>query len=166
MAKVKAATLVTVGNAKQPFDRLLSAVNVAFDLLPRPLVVQSGPSQIRIASADFQADVLPQSDFQANLRTAEIVISHAGAGSILSSLASGLRPIVFVRLSRLGEHVDDHQVEFARNMHQRGLVYICESGEGVIELIKRTDSSFRLGRHANTNKLVQAISASIGRNLS
>jgi hypothetical protein len=44
---------------------------------------------------------------------ADVVITHSGVGSILTSLDRGKYPIVVPRLSKYGEHVDDHQLEIA-----------------------------------------------------
>jgi UDP-N-acetylglucosamine transferase subunit ALG13 len=38
-------------------------------------------------------------------------VTHAGVGSILLARREGHTPLVVPRLKRLGEHVDDHQVE-------------------------------------------------------
>lgn len=52
---------------------------------------------------------------------ADVVISHAGVGSILSFLDNGIFPVLAVRKKQFGEHVDNHQEQIAREMCSRGL---------------------------------------------
>jgi hypothetical protein len=53
---------------------------------------------------------------------ADIVISHAGVGSIHTALRYGHSPLVFARQARLGEHVNDHQIELVEAFADRARV--------------------------------------------
>ncbi len=50
-----------------------------------------------------------------------MVIAHAGVGSALTALEAGRLPILVPRLERFGEHVDDHQLQIADHLQNRGL---------------------------------------------
>lgn len=45
-----------------------------------------------------------------------IVITHGGPASFIMPLQIGKTPIVVPRQHQFNEHVNDHQVEFARNV--------------------------------------------------
>lgn len=110
---------VTVGASQFPFDRLLRAVD---DLaLEEEIVVQCGPSAIRPRRARC-FDFLAFEEVAEYVRRARAVVSHAGIGSVLVTLAEGKRPLVVPRLARFGETVDDHQAESARRLDAAGLV--------------------------------------------
>ena len=67
----------------------------------------------------------------------------AGIGSVLLALAHGKRPIVMARRQALGENVDDHQVAFARRLHEAGLVQAVENAEELARAVsERTSHSF------------------------
>jgi UDP-N-acetylglucosamine--N-acetylmuramyl-(pentapeptide) pyrophosphoryl-undecaprenol N-acetylglucosamine transferase len=113
-------TFVALGTHHQPFDRLLALVDGAATagVLPRPIRAQAG------ASAGF-ASALPDSELarwmapgriDALLRDSAVVVAHAGAGIVSSALRHGRRPIVLPRLTRYGEHVDDHQLQLAEKL--------------------------------------------------
>lgn len=117
---------VTVGTNEARFDRLLEAV----DRLGagEELIVQHGPSTVRPAGATA-VEFLPFDDMVETMRRARLVVTHAGVGSVMTSLLAGTRPIVVPRLRRYGEAVDDHQLPFGRRLDQAGLVVFCEEPE-------------------------------------
>jgi UDP-N-acetylglucosamine--N-acetylmuramyl-(pentapeptide) pyrophosphoryl-undecaprenol N-acetylglucosamine transferase len=60
-------------------------------------------------------------ELEAAIRAADVVISHAGAGSALTALNCGKKPVLVPRSAALDEHVDDHQYEVADELARRGL---------------------------------------------
>ena len=54
-----------------------------------------------------------------NVADARIVITYGGPASFIMPLQIGKTPIVVPRQHQFNEHVNDHQVEFARNVAQR-----------------------------------------------
>ena len=116
---------VSVGTHEAPFDRLLRAVH---DLrLDEELVVQHGPSEVRCDRAT-EFDYLSFDSVLDHVRRARAVVTHAGVGSVMLTLAHGKRPIVMARQCRYGEHVDDHQVELAGRLEAAGLVEVVADG--------------------------------------
>jgi UDP-N-acetylglucosamine transferase subunit ALG13 len=68
---------------------------------------------------------VPAAELALAIRDADIVISHAGAGSALTALEMGRFPVLVPRESAYGEHVDDHQKQVARELDRRGLASHC-----------------------------------------
>lgn len=64
---------------------------------------------------------LPQRDLQKALGVADLVVAHAGIGSALGALNAGRHPVLVPRRSHRREHVDDHQVQIAKELSRRGL---------------------------------------------
>ena len=106
-------TFISVGNAKQHFLRLLNALESLVDILPQPVLVQCGytPYQSNIYKT---IDFINMDTFAHYVNAAQILILHAGAGSVLHALKANKYPIVVPRKSQFNEHVNDHQVAFAR----------------------------------------------------
>jgi UDP-N-acetylglucosamine transferase subunit ALG13 len=69
------------------------------------------------------------------LQRAGAVVCHGGTGSVVLTRHRGLRPIVVPRIHALGEHVDDHQVAFTRQLASRGEIELAESEERLRELL-------------------------------
>jgi UDP-N-acetylglucosamine transferase subunit ALG13 len=66
-----------------------------------------------------------------SIHLADVVVTHAGAGSTLVCIQQGKHPVMVPRRSRLGEHVDEHQVPFAQKLSQAGLATACDEMAGL-----------------------------------
>lgn len=134
------STFVSVGNAKQPFQRLLDAVAQMTDALPKPVLVQHGYTPFTSTRCEAVA-FLGMEEFEASVREAELVILHAGAGSIIHALQAGKIPVIVPRLAEYGEHVNNHQLELARALAATGQVIVTlnpdELLNGVSEALNR-----------------------------
>ena len=117
-------TFVTVGNATDGFRRLLdAAARLAGEgALPEPVVIQAGNNPGFIAPHATVRPFMPMEEFEEHVRRARLVISHAGAGSVLHALAAGKVPVVMPRRARYGELIDDHQAEFVEHLARAGRV--------------------------------------------
>jgi UDP-N-acetylglucosamine transferase subunit ALG13 len=146
---------VTTGTC-EPFDRLLAAVGAAG--LDEEVVVQHGASAVRPAGARC-VDFLPFDELVELVRSARIVVTHAGVGSVLTTLTNGKRPVVVPRLAAAGDAVDDHQLEFARRLAARGLVTLVEDLGELGAAIR--DRASGIGRVAPDPRLI----AELRRNL-
>jgi UDP-N-acetylglucosamine transferase subunit ALG13 len=122
--------VVTVGAATEyPFRRLfehlaplLAPAGALAEATGLPVEVLWQTGDTPVGDLPIQATpVLPAADLAAALRTADIVISHAGTGSALAALDAGRYPILAVRDSARGEQVDDHQQQLATELARRGL---------------------------------------------
>jgi UDP-N-acetylglucosamine--N-acetylmuramyl-(pentapeptide) pyrophosphoryl-undecaprenol N-acetylglucosamine transferase len=154
---------VSVGTNEARFDRLLEAVDgLGAD---EELVVQHGPSPVRPAGATC-VDYLSFEEMTEHLARARVSILHAGVGSVLAALASGARPVVVPRLQRHGEAVDDHQVGFARRLHEEGLVVLVEELERLPAAVAAHEARFE-GAVGVEGRLVEElrdlIAAAVGR---
>ena len=133
---------VTVGNARQPFDRLISAVERAVDagVITGEVVVQHGHSRApRVGTVRRTFD---RGEFEGCLRRARIIICHAGVGSVLDSLRHGKRPIVMARRKPLDEMVNNHQVDLATKLGMLGLVFVVENAEEIAACLRRPPGDF------------------------
>lgn len=145
-------TLVVVGTHNKPFDRLLHAVDEAIrgNVLPRPVLVQSGVSDYRPRSFEPHA-WLSALEMTRALERHRYVVCHAGAGIVSSTLRAGRRPVVFPRRAVFDEHVDDHQVDLADTMDSLGLAVHAEHAITAAHLERTSEGPLELPptmRHA------------------
>jgi UDP-N-acetylglucosamine--N-acetylmuramyl-(pentapeptide) pyrophosphoryl-undecaprenol N-acetylglucosamine transferase len=123
--------VVTVGTAQEfPFRRLLDALV--------PLLGPGGAlerEQARPVQTLWQTGSTPTDglnirahawlsaeELEDAMAAADVVVSHAGAGSCLAAFRAGCRPVLVPREAARGEVGDDHQEQVARELSTRGLV--------------------------------------------
>jgi len=114
---------VTVGTDTHDFSRLVREMDGI--ACRRKVVMQIGYTRYEPAHAAwfrFEKNRVIDSLY----KKADAVVTHAGAGSIIRSLTSGKIPLVVPRLRRFGEHINDHQLDLARGLAQRGKVVLIE----------------------------------------
>ncbi len=68
-------------------------------------------------------------DFRAETQRADVVVTHAGVGTVVSLIESGVYPVVVPRRAAHDEHVDDHQEEIAGLVSGSGLGLVREADE-------------------------------------
>jgi beta-1,4-N-acetylglucosaminyltransferase len=127
------STFVSVGNATQPFTRLLEAVCSLAPQLPQPVFVQFGSAQSFVCPRCAGVGFLKMGEFAQRVNEAELLILHAGAGSVIHAVHAGKVPVVMPRRAKYGEHVDDHQLEFARALAEVGKVVMVEEPEFLLK---------------------------------
>ncbi len=119
------STFITVGNAHQSFARLLDAVTPILSSLPQPVVIQHGHTPFPSERAESFAFVDAER-FALEVARAEVLIMHAGAGSVIHALGARKVPVIAPRLARYGEHVNNHQLEFARELANMQRIVLLE----------------------------------------
>ena len=117
--------LVMTGTDVFPFGRLVDAVDelqrtgaVAEEIFLQLGSTPAEPRHVRFERFLSFGRVLDE------IRSASVVVTHAGAGTALVCLQQGKRPVLVPRLARYGEVVDDHQVPFANRMAEAGLATV------------------------------------------
>lgn len=111
---------VTVGTHEQPFDRLLCEIDRLKEngTIQEDVVIQSGFSTYEPKFCEWKK-LIPYDEMTANVKKARIVITHGGPASFMMALQEGKIPIVVPRRAEFGEHVNDHQVDFAEAVAKR-----------------------------------------------
>lgn len=117
---------VTVGSQKFPFNRLLKKVDrmVRDHIITEEVCIQTGSSDYLPSHCRYQT-FYDRTQFSEMLQACTILITHGGTGTIIDAVKRGKKTIVVPRLSRYGEHVDDHQLELPARFHEMNLVYTC-----------------------------------------
>ncbi len=126
----------TVGTHHQPFDRLVHAVDRVARETDEAVVVQAGCSTVRPQRAQAFA-YAPLAEIEAYMRAARVVVAHAGAGTLMTALRVARALVVMPRRRQYGEHVDDHQLELADALAQRGLAIVVHDAESLAPAIEQ-----------------------------
>jgi UDP-N-acetylglucosamine transferase subunit ALG13 len=119
---------VTTGT-QEPFDRLIEAIDEIAGGHPElNFVVQAFSSQY--TAKNFEVlDFISAVDFSKYVEQCDLIISHAGMGTIISALVASKPIIVLPRLFTLHEHRNDHQLATARQFDAMGYVHVAFNEE-------------------------------------
>lgn len=99
---------VTVGG-QLPFDRLVHTVDRwAMDRGRADVFAQIGDSSSPPGHIQWERFLSP-TDFQAKAQEADVIVAHAGMGSILTALELEKPIVIMPRRAQLNEHRNDHQ---------------------------------------------------------
>jgi UDP-N-acetylglucosamine transferase subunit ALG13 len=117
----------TVGT-QLPFDRLLETLDRWAARRPTTRVhAQTGHSGRRFASLRCTPFLAPEA-FRAAAASAQVIVGHAGTGTILTAAELGKPVVVMPRRADLGEHRTDDQIATAREMRRLPHVTVAETG--------------------------------------
>ena len=126
---------VSVGTNEARFDRLLQVI-AAMPLMDE-VIVQHGHSARLGPPGARLVDFFSFEEMVAHIARARAVVTHAGVGSVMVSLANGKRPFVVPRRKAFAEAVDEHQMQLGRRFAHAGLVTLVEEPALLTEVLNR-----------------------------
>lgn len=128
-------TLAMVGNAKQSFHRLLNAIGSISASLPQPVIVQHGSTPFQDTACECHAFMNREATAEL-VRQSDLIICHAGAGTVIEAIRAGHKPVVMPRRRAFKEHVDDHQLEFATMLRETGKAIVIDEPAQLAHAVK------------------------------
>lgn len=137
---------VTVGS-QEPFDRLVRGVDEWAQLRARSDVfAQIASSTLRPRHIRFTHFIEP-SEFNRVMQESQIIVAHAGMGSIISALELGKPIVVMPRRADFRETRNDHQVATAERFGAQGRIIVAHDEK---ELPAKLDHALTMG---DTNRI-------------
>jgi len=133
--------LVTVGTHSQGFSRLVRAMDEIAGWIEEEVVMQIGATTYIPRNARH-FEFTSQEEMDRLNQEARVVVTHAGAGSIITGSRYGKPLIVMPRLAKHGEVIDDHQLELAEALSRTGRVFAVHDGKELGEALERVSVGF------------------------
>lgn len=119
---------VTLGTIKPyRFDAMIDAM-LRTGLANSSTVWQLGET----SRSDLPGRAVPEvsaDEFRSLALGADVVVTHAGVGTILNLLEWGVHPVVVPRRRIRNEHVDDHQLQIGHLVQSLGVAQVAEAPE-------------------------------------
>ncbi|WP_299093711.1 PssE/Cps14G family polysaccharide biosynthesis glycosyltransferase [uncultured Metabacillus sp.] len=152
--------LVTIGSmVEKKFTRLFNIIDELCEenILNGNLVVaQIGFDAYK--PKNFKAfDMIADEEFKKLIDESDLIISHAGTGTVTSCLKKGKKVIIFPRMAQYDEHYDDHQLELAEVFTRNKNVLCAKNKKELVKCIQELDSfvpSKFVSNNSKMNKLV------------
>lgn len=157
---------VCVGTKRFQFNRLLKEIDklITEDIIQDEVFAQIGASTYIPKNYSYKK-YLSGEEFRFFQEKADIIITHGGTGSIVGALKLQKQVIAVPRLTKYGEHADDHQLEIVDLFYKKGYIEkveeISELGNAINKLTKNPITKRFYGEGRIINIIEEFINKSI-----
>lgn len=122
-----------------PFDRLTGALDQWCADTGRGAEVfgqvgHLGAEHVTPAHFEWQERIGPE-DYTARMEAADVIVSHAGMGTIITALTLGKPIIIMARRAHLGEQRNDHQYATLKRFKDRAGVFAVEDAAEMAQVL-------------------------------
>lgn len=154
--------LVILGTQDKPFTRLLESLEsqISEGKIQDEVVVQKGLTSFKSEHMKM-FDLIPMDEFDQLLNEADLVITHAGVGSILGALMKRKRVIACAREAKYGEHTNDHQLEILAQFASMGYLLPCYDFSDLSNMIENIEDFSPNPYESTTKRVVDEIKSFI-----
>lgn len=148
---------VVLGTQKFQLNRLLQKLDeyVEQGLLTDEIYAQIGNSTYKPCHYAYK-DFMDKKEFDATIAKADLVIAHSGVGTIITAIHAKKPVVVFPRLAKYKEHVDDHQLDIARAFEMKKYVLCCYENDDLLEKINKC-KDFQFDEYVSQQKQIIGI---------
>jgi len=155
---------VTIGSMF-PFDRLIREMDRwAAEAGRNDVFAQIGNGTYLPQNMKYTRS-LSQADFTTTMAKAELIVAHAGMGTVITAGQAGNPLVLLPRIQAWGEHTSDHQIATANWLRDKQGIFLADTdadlpGAIVSALNYKTDGQSRFADVADpafTNKIRTAI---------
>lgn len=144
--------LVMLGTQNNSFHRLLEEVekNIENRTIQEEVVVQAGYTKFESKNMKI-FDLIPKEKLEELQENANLIITHGGVGSIISSIEKEKKVIAVPRLHEYGEHVNNHQKEIVKDFNDKGYIMGIEKVEDLENAIIKS-KTFEPVKYKHSNE--------------
>lgn len=150
--------LVLLGTQNNSFHRLLEEVekNIEDGTINEEVIVQAGYTKFESDKMKI-IDLMSKEQLSKFQDEANLVITHGGVGSIVSSIEKRKKVIAVARKHEYGEHVNDHQIQIVKDFNDKGYIIGIENVEDLKEAIIKSKTFEPVKYQPNNQKMLKII---------
>ena len=154
--------LVLLGTQNNSFHRLLEEIerNIKDETIKEEVIVQAGYTKFQSHNMRI-IDLMSKEQLSKFQDEADLIITHGGVGSIISSIEKGKKVIAVPRMHEYGEHVNNHQLEIVEDFNNKGYIIGIEKVEDLKQAIKKAKKFEPKKYQPNNEKMLEIIESFI-----
>ena len=141
------------------FERLIRKMDEVAGTINEEVIIQIGHTKYTPRNAKY-FDFTTAEELKELCQKARVVVTH-GAMTIIDALEQGTPVVVVPRLRKYNEVIDDHQLDFARELEKEGKVIAVYDVDKLEEALKEVD--FRPPEIVKDSRLVNALGRYVAR---
>lgn len=140
---------VTVGTHYMGFERLIKKMDEIAGEITEKVLMQVGSTEYEPVNAEwFKYKEIDE--LYGIYKSANIIVAHAGAGTLLDALKFQKSIVAVPRLKIMGEHIDDQQLELSEALENSGKVIAVYEIENLGDVLKNAkkpkEHSFKVNK--------------------
>lgn len=154
--------LVLLGTQNNSFHRLLEKIDELINkkVIDEKVLVQAGYTKYESKNMRI-FDLIPQEELERYQEQADLIITHGGVGSIISSIKKGKKVIAVPRLHKYQEHVNDHQKQIVESFDKKGYIIgikkVEELEKAIIKMQEFIPIKYEENKEKNNSKILNII---------
>ncbi len=115
--------LVLLGTQNNSFHRLLEELDklIIENIIKDKVIVQAGYTSYISNNMEIFS-LIPKDKLSILQEDADLIITHGGVGSIITSIKKGKKVIAIPRKHEFNEHVNNHQEEIVELFNKKGFI--------------------------------------------
>jgi len=149
---------VTLGTQDKGFPRLLEAIDREIENgnITEKVIVQAGYTKYSSKNMEI-LDYIPADLFDNYIDEANLIITHGGAGSILTAVKKNKKVIAAARLSKYKEHTNDHQRQIVKEFSDKGYILELRDFNKLSKVIEKSRSFKPKKFESNTKNMIKLV---------
>ena len=130
--------LVMLGTQNNSFHRLLEEIDnlIKDGIIKDEVIVQAGYTKYSSDNMKILT-LISKEELEKLQEQADLIITHGGVGSIMTSIERGKKVIAIPRLHKYGEHVNNHQKEIVEKFAKDGCIIGIDDVKELKEAIEK-----------------------------
>ena len=150
--------LVLLGTQNNSFRRLLEEIekDLKDGIIKEEVIVQSGYTKFQSHRMRL-IDLMSKEQLEQFQDEADLIITHGGVGSIISSIKKGKKVIAVPRHHEYGEHVNNHQVEIVRKFNENEYIIGIENVEDLKQALEKAKEFIPKKYEVNNELMLKTI---------
>ena len=151
--------LVLLGTQNNSFIRLLKEIDKLIDngIIKDEVIIQAGYTKYESTNMKIM-DLISKEELDKYRKNADIIITHGGVGSIISSIKENKKVIAVPRLHKYLEHVNDHQTQIVQMFNKKGYIIGLNEVNELEGAIKRIKDFKPVKYEQNNERILKVIS--------
>lgn len=153
---------ITLGSQKFQFNRLLKEIDMLIEKkeINEEVFAQIGYSDYKPKNYKYE-EFMDREEFQKRMEQARVVITHGGTGAIITALKNDNKVIAIPRLSKYGEHVDDHQIQIVETFEKKNIIEAVYETENLKKSLDNINKKEFQKYVSNTQVIIDSIEKNI-----
>lgn len=129
---------VTLGTQDKAFTRLLDAIEnqILNGQIEEEVIVQAGYTKYESKHMKIYK-LISSKEFNSLMKRCDLLLTHAGVGSIMTGLQHHKTVIAAARLKEYNEHTNNHQLDILKEFTKQGYILALEDFNRLDEVLKK-----------------------------